>query len=67
MSLSIETTTVVVTEERLVEEIAASWVSQLLRAGMIDEARNVFITWCKRVRLEKLYARITRLHSAKKI
>jgi len=48
------------------EKVAAVCVSHLLRAGMIDEARDVCVAWCKLARLERLQNRIARLINNRK-
>jgi hypothetical protein len=43
------------------EKVAALCVSHLLKAGMIDEARDICAAWCSRIRLERLQSRVARL------
>lgn len=43
------------------EEKAATCVLHLLRAGMVEEARDICAAWCKRHRLVKLHTRIARV------
>jgi hypothetical protein len=49
------------TAETVQEKAAVSCVLHLLRAGMIDEARNICTAWCKHARLEKLQVRVARI------